>query len=255
VSDDGWKPKGAAAKLAYIQTHIANPDKTGRNDFHKFDYIQEHGLIELLRPMLRELHCAVVPSPAAHEVRIEDGKTPKGRDQKMVTLVGEIRFIDTDEPFDSLDREQAIRVTAGGADDLDKAHAKAQTILVKYGLQKLFLIPTEKIEDGDADGETPPRSKPSSRTESPAKAETPPVTPEPASVAEDGSQDGASRPGSITDEQLEGIASLYREKGWTKQALVAVFAEVGAEGRKSDELSEDQASWVLIRLAKGPSDG
>lgn len=228
-----WQPKGAAAKLAYIQSNIANPDKTGHNAFHKFDYVQEHGIIELLRPLLKELHCSVVPSPAAVEVRVDDAQTGKGKSQKLVTLVGELTFTDTDEPADSLDRTIVARFTGAGADDLDKAHAKAQTIFTKYALQKFFLIPTEKIEDGDATPapEAPARAPRKSSGGAKTSASAPESPPKDKADTEPSPPGGT--PATVTPAHVDRIVALAKSKGkdkaWMELALVSEGADPGSD--------------------------
>lgn len=153
------RPIGAAAKLAYVQTHISNVEKTGQNTHHNYAYMQEHGLIDLLRPYLRLLNCAVVPSPA---LRLE-------RTGNQVTLIGTLTFIDGDEHpymtngdgspvFDPSGgvvpnpRYSVVGTFAGeGQDNQDKATNKAHTSWMKYALQKFFMVPTEHVDDSDSD--------------------------------------------------------------------------------------------------------
>jgi hypothetical protein len=136
---EGWEPEGAAAKLAYIQTHIRNVEKTGVNQHHGYNYFQEHGLMDLLRPMLRELRCALVASPGeAWE-----------RDGNRITIQGTLRFIDTEAAPDSPDREIRAQFVNEGVDTQDKATNKALTGWMKYALQKFFAVPTQEVADAD----------------------------------------------------------------------------------------------------------
>lgn len=154
---EGWEPVGAAAKLAYIQTHIRNVDKTGVNTHHGYNYFQEHGLLDLIRPLMRELHCAIVPSPGQHFVR----------DGNRITVQGTLTFIDTDQPTHLVqgdqilvnavtgepvlnpDRQIVATFVNEGVDNQDKATNKSLTGWMKYALQKLFAVPTEKVDDAD----------------------------------------------------------------------------------------------------------
>lgn len=157
LAEAGWTPIGAPAKLAFIQTHLTYVEKTGRNTHHNYDYFQEHGLIDLLRPLLRQLHCAIVASPAQFRY---------GRDGNRVELDGVLRFLDTDEPpyvisegkilVDNMGEPvvNAMHVVIAefaneGVDSQDKATNKALTGWMKYALQKFFLVPTERVEDAD----------------------------------------------------------------------------------------------------------
>src|SRR4051794_4262761 len=73
-------PSGAHAKVAYVQSHVTEVGKSGYNDHFKFDYIQEHGVIEVLRPILRDMKLAVIPSPAEEVLEFAlSGRQPIGR--------------------------------------------------------------------------------------------------------------------------------------------------------------------------------
>jgi hypothetical protein len=154
------KPKGAAAKLAYIQTHLSNVEKTGRNEHHKYNYMQEHGLIDLLRPFLRAMNCSVVLSPA-NDVQRTDNR---------VVVIGSLTFTDADAnpyvtaedgrsfvfdangmPILNLDRSITANFAGEGIDPQDKATNKAHTGFAKYALQKFFLVPTEHVDDSDSE--------------------------------------------------------------------------------------------------------
>lgn len=156
---EGWEPTGAAAKLAYIQTHIRNVEKTGRNEHHKYNYFQEHGLLDLLRPMLRTLHCAIVPSPTGISY---------SREGNRAIVTGYLDFIDTDQSphYTTSDGKPVVSSVSGepienpayrvrafftneGVDQQDKATNKALTGWMKYALQKLFAVPTEQVDDAD----------------------------------------------------------------------------------------------------------
>jgi hypothetical protein len=170
--------RGAAAKLGYIQGHITNVEKTGWNDHHKYNYFQEHGLLNLLRPLLRELRCTIEPSPTG---------TQYIRDGNRAIVVGWIDFVDTAEPPFVLEKsgEPLLNAVTGapvdnplyrvrcfisneGVDNQDKATNKALTGWMKYALQKLFLVPTDAVDDADdvvangngATAEAPPAPTP-----------------------------------------------------------------------------------------------
>lgn len=169
-----WTPKGAPAKLAFIQTHITNVEKTGRNTHHNYDYFQEHGLLDLIRPLLRELRCAIVPSPTGTRYERVDGN--------RAIVSGYIDFIDTEEspfindaggmvllcegkPVENPSYRIRAYFTNEGTDNQDKATNKALTGWMKYALQKLFAIPTEKVDDADH----PEVQQAAQRTQAPGK--------------------------------------------------------------------------------------
>ncbi len=139
-----------AGKLAYVQTHVSKVQKGGTNTFHKFDYMKEANAIEVLRPLLEEVNAAIVwgVNPSVSILSSSDGsypKTSKGKDQVFVAIIGSVDFV-------CGETGHTLRAAALGsaADQDDKAVAKAQTVAFKYGLQKLGLIPTDDIDDGDS---------------------------------------------------------------------------------------------------------
>lgn len=209
------RPKGVWAKLAYVQTHIASVQKTGQAPAGAggFKYVQEHKILELLRPLLREVGAAVVVEPARCSINVEPSKIGS-KDGVLVTLTGLIRFIDAETG------DEISAVVAGQGEDIsDKAAGKAQTYLTKYGLQKFFLIPTEGIDDSDADA--PP-------------AEEPTFAPPPALMDEDA-------------ERLKKTAKdLYR--GLQDEISLARFNEWLASASVSHDRLEDFVDYLAKRV-------
>ena len=44
--------KTLAAKMATIMGELSRLPKTGRNDFHKYDFLEESVLVDAVRPLL-----------------------------------------------------------------------------------------------------------------------------------------------------------------------------------------------------------
>jgi uncharacterized metal-binding protein len=67
------------------------------------------------------------------------------------------------------------------------------------------------------------------------------------SEAQDASE-STSRTEAVTDETLKALGDAYRSAGATASDLKAILKEVGAEGTKTSDLSEEKATWVVIKL-------
>lgn len=158
-------PTGVQAKIGFIQTHIGDVKKTGRVSFGNSNYahMQEHGLIEVLRPFLRALHLSLHADVPQRE-----------RNGNHTFVSGTLVVVDNDEvPFlthadgspivvegshtiPNPVRELHLHFPNEGVDSQDKGTNKALTGWMKYALQKTFLIPTDKIDDNDQlDGSVP----------------------------------------------------------------------------------------------------
>lgn len=83
-----------------------------------------------------------------------------------------------------------------------------------------------------------------SQSESAAGTNPPASTSEAVSGPENGSQDTSL----VSDETLEELARQFKASGVSRAQLAGIFKEVGAEGKRSNELTEDQATWVVLKL-------
>src|SRR5690606_22326240 len=120
-------------KLAKIMGEIGSVQKTGRNDFHKYDYVEEHVLVNSVRGKLAEAGIFIFPSVEEH--------TQNG---SLATVLMKFTIVDgeTGESFETY-------IAGQGDDKGDKAYYKAYTGAVKYFIMKTFLIPTG--DDPEAD--------------------------------------------------------------------------------------------------------
>jgi hypothetical protein len=135
------EPKGVHAKLAAIVAEVGHVDKTGSIAFGrtKYDYMQEHGLLALLKPLWEKHGVTFVVGVA---VGLENAVSQVGN---LATVVVQARLTDTDSGEDIL-----AYYVGQGSDQGDKATNKALTGANKYALQKFFQVPTEQIDDSDA---------------------------------------------------------------------------------------------------------
>jgi hypothetical protein len=128
--------------------------KTGRNDFHKYDYATEADITAAVREHMAKRHLLLVPS--VEKTEWEKMVSQKGVEKKICTLTVRYTIHDGDSGED-----MQFTVLGQGEDSSDKATYKALTGATKYALLKLFLIPTG--DDPEQDGEhrhTPGRSAP-----------------------------------------------------------------------------------------------
>jgi hypothetical protein len=137
------RPVGALAKLHVIQTTVERVGKTGRNDHQKFDYMQEHGIIGVLRQLQIDLRCVLsvseVPGSFVH-------------DGNMSQALFKAEIVDTElDPGDAR-AAYGINFTMQATDNHGWGAAKLQTYAKKFGLQKLCGIPTEELPEAEGEG-------------------------------------------------------------------------------------------------------
>jgi hypothetical protein len=135
---------GAPAKLAWIQAHIGDVEKTGRNTHQKFDYFQEHGILALLRPYQKALHVAV--STSVIDVTFEGNMTAG-------TVVARLIDCDRTDAGDEL-RQIVERYPMQATDNQGWGAAKLLTYAKKFALQKMLGIPTDELPEAESEGIT-----------------------------------------------------------------------------------------------------
>jgi hypothetical protein len=131
-------------KLAEVTATVDRVAKSGRNDFHKYDYATEADIAAAVRHGMAERHLALFPD--TEDAKFEDIGTKNGT-QRMCTA--KVRF--TVEDGESGETRSFV-VYGQGQDAGDKAFYKALTGAEKYALLKLFMIPT----GDDPEAESPP---------------------------------------------------------------------------------------------------
>lgn len=128
-------------KLASIMGEVGYIPKSGRNNFHKYDYATEADIVTAVRGGLSKRNLLVVPSVTKREV------------------IGDITFLDVKFTVFDGDSGESIQFDGVGAgqDKGDKGPYKALTGALKYALLKLFQIPTG--DDPELDEDAPVQAK------------------------------------------------------------------------------------------------
>lgn len=139
--------KSLVQKLAEVMGEVERVAKSGRNEFHRYDYATEADIVASVRGGMAARGVMLIPSIEKIEwtERAMSGKAP----MKIATLTVKFTFLDGDS-------EQKIEFfgMGQGEDASDKAIYKAMTGAEKYALLKTFLIPTG--DDPEEDRATPP---------------------------------------------------------------------------------------------------
>lgn len=139
TEDQNTPPEGAVLRpiqpefikaMAKVSLAIKEMPKSGRNDFHGYDYIRACDVHDVLRPLMADAGIAMFPSVVEHEtVRVEGGRKPQWRTtlELDVTWTDGASFVTT-------------RWVGVGEDAGDKSYYKAYTGALKYALLKTFNI-------------------------------------------------------------------------------------------------------------------
>lgn len=131
------------AKLAKIVAAIDHVEKSGRNEFHKYNYVRAADVAWVVRKALSEQNIYLVSDVV--EVRNYEIPAKEGMMQ-AVDVKMEFSLFDGDSPETS---PIVLHAWGTGTDKGDKAIYKAQTGALKYGLRHAFLIPDESDPEAD----------------------------------------------------------------------------------------------------------
>lgn len=116
--------KTLAAKMATIMGELSRLPKTGRNDFHKYDFLEESVLVDAVRPLL-----------AAQGIGVSQQILEYSQDGNHSVVHLKIIFRDGESG------EEMFSTGIGeGVDKSDKGLPKATTSAFKYALKNTFLI-------------------------------------------------------------------------------------------------------------------
>lgn len=151
-----------ASKLVEAGRKITNISKSGRNDFHKYDFVTDADVLATVRSVLLDLGISTLVNVVTVDHHFYDDKNV------FTTIRGDITFTDSETG------EQFVAGFAGtGSDKGDKGYYKAVTGGVKYALLKTLLIPTgDDPEATDEEGKsTRQQAKPASSGPTPPAAE------------------------------------------------------------------------------------
>lgn len=136
---DKWVPTGASAKLAFIQAHIGYVKKTGTNSHMKFDYFQEHGILELVRQFQRDLHVLIHTTFPTEPVV----------NGNLMTGFIKVMLVDCDIDPESSDRAVWATYPCQATDNAGWGAAKLLTYGKKTALQKFLGIPAEELAEAE----------------------------------------------------------------------------------------------------------
>lgn len=123
--------------------------KSGRNDFHNYDYATEADITQAVRPILARHGLCWFPSVVEHT---SEALPNSKRGERLSTVTMEIVWCH------SSGGTMTTRWVGQGADAGDKGYYKAYTGAIKYALLKTFMIPTG--DDPEQEAPTPPPVKP-----------------------------------------------------------------------------------------------
>ena len=136
--------------------------KEKRNQQQGFMYRGIDDVMNTFQPLMAEAGIFVVPEVIS-QVR-EERQTKQGANLIYSVLQVKYTFYASDGTHVS------ATVIGEGMDSGDKASNKAMAVAMKYAMFQVFCIPTEEMQDPDA--ETPPPSNPKTETKTQPKAET-----------------------------------------------------------------------------------
>lgn len=141
-------------KLSEVMAAVSHVPKSGRNNFHNYDYATEADITASVRQEMARRNVMLIPSVEACDFL--EVATNAGKKERLCTM----RMVFSAHDGDS---GEVISFTAvgQGQDGSDKAAYKAATGATKYALLKLFLIPTG--DDPEADSKPAPAQKPTAK--------------------------------------------------------------------------------------------
>ncbi len=142
--------KSLTEKLLEIVNAVKKIPKTGYNNYHKYHYVQESDLLEVVKTEL--IKQGIYLTTSITSISRTDHAKGDGKFDHLTTIQAEYTFVDVKSG-----EKIAICGAGEGADSLDKGVYKANTGAFKYFLMRNFLISTG--DDPERDGQSP-QSKP-----------------------------------------------------------------------------------------------
>ena len=134
--------------IADIMGEIGAIGKDRKNQQQGFMYRGVEDVMNTLQPLFKKYGVFIVPEVMEHNR--EERQTKSGGN--LIYSIMKIRH-----HFTADDGSEVVSTTIGeGMDSADKASNKAMSIAFKYACFQVFCIPTEEMQDPDAD--TPPNS-------------------------------------------------------------------------------------------------
>lgn len=136
--------KSLVKKLAQIMGNIGSVEKSGFNNFNKYNYTTEADVQAHTSKKMAKENIMLIPYEVSHDIK--EVTTRKGNVEHLYTGTWDFKAIDGDSG-----EELIVRVTGQGQDSGDKAAFKALTGAHKYALMKLFQISTGDDPERDSD--------------------------------------------------------------------------------------------------------
>lgn len=198
-------------KLLNIMSKIERVPKNGFNAFHKYKFVQDTDLTEYVRNFLVEEGVAVMPSIESQTVM------PQG-DNYLTLVDGSITFVDTEDGSSVV-----VKCQGQGQDKGDKGVYKAMTGFMKYGMMKVFMVPT-----GD-DPEHDEEPKPAKSQKPAAKPNVAPISkpPQPTTQTRTGVNWSAfwseTRKLGFDRDDVHTAAGVESIQGWTQEQIDALL--------------------------------
>lgn len=143
-------PVNLLKKISEITKNVKRIPKNGENKFHGYKYMTESDIKEVVREEMASRNVVIYGDEIANE-RIEV-TTKKGSIESQIKLTKQMFVIDADTG-----ESITFKATGVGQDSSDKAQYKAETGLIKYVLNNLFLIPSGDDPEKEGQSLQPPK--------------------------------------------------------------------------------------------------
>lgn len=245
------------SKIATVMGQVRTLEKTGRNNFDKYDYLTADAIATKLGSLLSQAGIAFLPSLVSVESSEYTAKSGGSNFRTVAHFQMTLACTETGATWTSLWSGEAI-------DRSDKSISKAAVSAVKYFLLKTFLLAGG--DEDDADAESPTVSQPQNAPKTTQKPAAPTnghnddlwEPDKPVSVAARDSKlaaadTGKSKP--ITSTQLTRITILGADAYGSEYdgAKLANFISKGAVN-SVDDLNSLEADKLIKALEKRIAD-
>lgn len=232
------------AKIAVVMGQVRTLERTGRNQFDKYDYVTADAIATRIGSALAQNGVAFLPSIVG--VESSEYTTQKGASNFRTVVHMQMTFActETGATYTSLWSGEAI-------DRSDKSISKAAVSAVKYFLLKTFLLAGGDEEEADATSNTVEGSRKASGKSQVGVSKMEPPADEPDDDLWESNQPASTskKPDLLSQAQLTRLnilgADLYG-KAWDEQRPKLVEAVSKGAVKSSKELAPAEAE-VLIK--------
>lgn len=236
-------------RLAALYKAASSPEKKGYNAFHRYHFVRESDVANLLRPLFAE-H-GIVVSMSMVDRRTEKIEVVKADDKTAVRYFTSVtlryEISSADDPNDKI-----VADAFGDAlDDQDKGIYKAVTGAQKYFMMKFFHLGSDVDDDPEHDGQSSGNGQPQPRPKR-SSAAPPPVARAAyvdASKAGDQIEDCLSYLKSVGAKPV--IGSVYMVAHADKKLSRLVVSEESVEEMKKKAKDDDLPDWWASASGNG----